>query len=112
MRRLLLSLPLPTLLLGVVMAQQSSQPPTPTPQNHEVKVAETLKGSDAVTVYTGVASSARIADPNEPVVFSGRVMKMADFVAAVSSSSEAIQHLRSQEKRSRETAPPTPPSQP
>jgi hypothetical protein len=112
MRRLLLSLPLSALFLGLVMAQQSSQVPTAKPQNHDVNVAETLKGSNAVTVYTGVASTARIADPNEPVVFSGRVMKMADFVAAVSSSNEVIQHLHSQEKRSRETAPPTPPSKP
>lgn len=66
----------------------------------------------AKVVLTGTASTAHIADPNERVVFNGRVMRMADFVAAVSSSNEAIQRLRTQEMRSREKDLPTPPSPP
>ena len=63
-------------------------------------------------VLSGVATTARIADPNEPVVFSGYVMRMSDFVAAVSSNSEAVQHLRTPETRSREKDQPVPPSKP
>lgn len=63
-------------------------------------------------VLSGTAKTARIADPNEPVVFSGRVMRMADFVAAVSSSSAAAQHPHIQEMRSHETDRPAPQSSP
>jgi hypothetical protein len=63
-------------------------------------------------VLSGVASTARIADPNERVVFNGRVMRMEDFVAAVSSSSAVAQHPRSPEKRNHEKAQPVRQSQP
>jgi len=65
-----------------------------------------------MVVLSGTATRARIADPNERVVFSGRVMRMADYVAAVSSSTEAVQRLRIQEMRNREKDQPTPPSKP
>jgi hypothetical protein len=65
-----------------------------------------------IVVHSGIATTARIADPNERVVFSGHVMRMADFVAAVSSSSEAVQRLHNQEKRNREKDPLTRPPQP
>jgi hypothetical protein len=61
---------------------------------------------------SGRATTARVADPNEPVLFSGRVMRMADFVAAVSSSNGAVLHPHIPEKRSHETNPLTPPSPP
>jgi len=61
---------------------------------------------------SGRATSARIADPNERVVFSGQVMRMADFVAAVSSSTAAAQRPHTQEMHSRETNPLAPPSLP
>jgi hypothetical protein len=70
------------------------------------------QASDDVVVFSGVATTARIADPNERVVFNGRVMRMADFVAAVSSSTEAARRLHNQEKHSHETDQPAPPSQP
>jgi hypothetical protein len=63
-------------------------------------------------VLSGIATTARVADPNELVVFSGRVMRMADFVAAVSSSNEAVQHLRTPEKRNHEKDQQVPPSKP
>jgi len=66
-----------------------------------------LSPPDAV-VLSGTARTARIADPNEPVLFSGRVMRMADFVAAVSSSSATGQNLHIQEMRNREKDQPTP----
>jgi hypothetical protein len=69
------------------------------------------ESSDTV-VLSGTATTARIADPNEPVLFSGRVMRMADFVAAVSSSNAAGQRPRSPEKRNREKDQLAPPSKP
>lgn len=82
-------------------AQQSTNPNDPQVQ----------KNNDVV-VLTGVATTARIADPNEPVVFNGRVMRMADFVAAVSSSNGAVQRLHNPEKQNHEKDQPVPPSKP
>jgi len=80
---------------------------------------ETTKGSapststkDGMIVMSGPATTAKIADPNSLVVFNGFVMKVADFVSMVSSGTEAVQHLRSQETQNRETERPTPPSPP
>ncbi len=77
----------------------------------KTEVSDNANSSDTI-VLSGVATTARIADPNEPVVFNGLVMRMADFVAVVSASSEAAQHPRTPEKRNREKDQPTPPSPP
>jgi len=61
---------------------------------------------------SGPATTAHIADPNERLVFNGRVMRMADFVAAFSSSNVAAPRPHNQEMRSHEISPPTPPSPP
>jgi len=92
------------LFCGYAQAQEpKTEPTSPT-------AAQEKEAKPDTVVLSGVATTARVADPNERVVFSGRVMRMADFVAAVSSSIEEVQRLRNLEKRSRETAPPTPPS--
>jgi hypothetical protein len=65
-----------------------------------------------VVVLSGVAKTAKIADPNDRVVFNGFVMRVADFVAAVSSSSEALQRLRTPETHNHESHQPTPPLKP
>jgi hypothetical protein len=80
-------------------------------QPAKVTPPDNAKKTDTI-VLSGVAITARIADPNEPVVFNGYVMRMSDFVAAVSSNSEAVQHLRNPETRSREKDQPVPPSKP
>jgi hypothetical protein len=95
--------------LAVAMPACGAQQSTPDSQSATSNSPDTQKKQEVVVV-SGVATRAHIADPNEPVVFSGRVMRMADFVAAVSSSTEAVRHLRNQEKHSRETTPPAPPS--
>lgn len=74
--------------------------------------AQNQKEAQHVVVLSGVAVTAKIANPDDKIVFNGQVMRMADFVAAVSSNTEAVQRLRNQEKHSRETAPPTPQSKP
>jgi hypothetical protein len=105
MRMLLLA------LLSVAIparAQQSSPPPSPS----AAPDTQAAQKNDEVIVLSGVATTAHIADPNERIVFSGRVMRVADFVAAVSASSEAVQHLRTQEKQNREKAQPVPPLKP
>ena len=84
-------------------AQSSQSAPAIPPQNQK---------NEDVVVLSGIATTARIADPNEKVVFNGHVMRMADFVAAVSSSSEVLQRLRTPEKRNRETDQPIPPLKP
>lgn len=91
--------------------QQSSPTSQPAPQHADTQ-SQSAQKSDEVVVFSGVATTARIADPNERVVFSGRVMRMADFVAAVSASSEAVQHLCTLEKQNREKAQPVPPLKP
>lgn len=105
---------------GVCMAQQSDKPTTITLSG--VTSTTVVSGAvitlpnnpleaqknDDVIVLSGVATTARIADPEERVVFNGRVMRMADYVAAVSSSTEAVQHLHTQEMRNREKDQPTP----
>jgi hypothetical protein len=90
-----------------VYSVQSPQTPS-SPANS----AQSQKHDEDVVVLSGVATTARIADPNEKVVFSGQVMRMADFVAAVSSSNAAAQRLRTPETRSHEKERPTPPSKP
>ena len=92
---------------GNAQAQAPQLPSKPS----SLKPSETAE-QPGIVVLSGVATSAHIADPNERVVFSGRVMRMADFVAAVSSSTEAVPHPRNPEKRNREKDPPTPPSKP
>jgi hypothetical protein len=98
-------------LLAVALpafGQQQTSANTPTPQ----KPAPAPENNEERVVLSGIATTAHIADPNERVVFNGRVMKMADYVAAVSSSSEAVQRLRNLEKQNREKDQPTPPSKP
>jgi hypothetical protein len=94
----------------VAQERQSAPPPKSDPADRATQTTPD-KNADVV-VFSGVATTARVADPNERVVFNGRVMRMADFVAAVSSSSGAVQHLRTPEKHNRETERPTPPSKP
>lgn len=74
--------------------------------------SESKASGGNTVVLSGTASSARIADPNAPVVFTGRVMRMADYVAAVSASSAEEQHLHIQEMRNRGTDQPAPQSRP
>jgi hypothetical protein len=78
----------------------------------EQSTAPSVTASSDTVVLSGTATTARIADPNEPVVFSGRVMRMADYVAAVSSNNAAAQHPRTPEMRNREKVQPVPPSPP
>ena len=110
------------LLLGLVPVSVVCQQTTPT-KNYTVLGASTVTvavpaPSQAATVPPQrlrrshryrcafwTATTARIADPNEPVVFSGRVMRMADFVAAVSSSNAVVQRLHTPEMRNHETSP-------
>lgn len=107
-----------TLLLGIMILSlvgaAAAQPSSAQQQSKTESAAnpESLKVSASGVVMSGIATTARIADPNEPVVFSGRVMRMADFVAAVSSSTAAVQHPRNQEMRSREKDQPAQQSQP
>lgn len=86
----------------------AQQPQQATPKDSSVTQQEAGMVVETV-VLSGVVTTARIADPNERVVFNGHVMRMADFVAAVSSSNEAAQRLRTPEKRNREKDQPTPP---
>jgi hypothetical protein len=65
-----------------------------------------------MVVMSGPATTAKIADPDTPIVFNGYVMRVADFAAMVSANSEAVQRLRNQETHNRETAQPTPLSKP
>ena len=88
--------------------QQPQQTQTKDSDTHSTAKAEPQK----TVILSGVATTARIADPNEPVVFNGHVMRMSDFVAAVSSSTEAVQRLRTPEKHSHEIEQPVPPSKP
>ena len=103
-----------TVSAGFVHAQQPAElqqqkANQPAPKNSEVSPPTQPKDT---IVFSGVATTAHVADPNEQVVFSGRVMRMADFVAAVSSNSGAVQRLHTPEKRNRETDQPTQPPQP
>ena len=98
--------------VGTLRAQQTAPQSQQTSQSQtKESVARTGQSVDTV-VFSGVATKAHIADPNERVVFNGQVMRMADFVAAVSSGNEAVQRLRNPEKQNREKDQPTPPSQP
>lgn len=69
------------------------------------------KGQPTITL-SGIATTARIADPNERVLFSGHVMRMEDFVAAVSSSSAEVPRPRIPVTHNRETDQPIPQSLP
>lgn len=116
------------LLVGISLASISALCQQATPAGYTVLGTSTVKvtitqeqpisqpvmvqpASDTV-VLSGTATTARIADPNEPVLFSGRVMRMADFVAAVSSNNAAAQHPRTPEMRNREKDQPVLPSKP
>ncbi len=95
------------LLFSVNGFAKQSQSTSGTSTNEPAKATS----ATSTVVLSGVATTARIADPNERVVFSGFVMRMADFVAVTSLSNAAEQHLRNQEMHNRETTPPTAPSQ-
>lgn len=115
-RAVLVTFP-PALIIAVLLTtlpalgQQREQSKEPVTKASSVPPSDTASKPDTV-VMSGVATSARIADPNERVVFSGRVMRMADFVAAVSSSTVEVPRPHSPEKQNREKVPPVPPSQP
>ena len=98
------------LALGTTLAAAQEHPAQKQADKSEVTAPGQTK-TDTI-VLSGVATTARIADPNEPVLFSGYVMRMSDFVAVVSSNSEAVQRLRTPEMRSREKDQPVPPSKP
>jgi len=100
-------------LFSVPLFSQQQPPASDTAKNtHRGVVSFNRPEVPDAVVLSGIATTARIADPNELVVFSGRVMRMADFVAAVSSSSEAVQHPHIPEKRSREKDQQVPPLKP
>lgn len=63
-----------------------------------------------VVVLEGTATTARILDPDAKIVFSGYVMRVADFAAMVSANNEAVQLLRNLEKHSHEKGQPAQPS--
>lgn len=94
------------------LGAQNAQP-SQTPKNNQVELSEKVgAGVSDLVVLSGTASAARIADPNERVVFSGYVMRLADFVEAVSSNTAEIQRLRNQEMHNHEKAQPVPPAKP
>jgi len=115
--RALVSLALSVLLVPAAVTCQDRESKLP-PADKDKQAAKEAKGTapetenPGVVVLSGVAKTARIAGPNERVVLNGRVMRMADYVAAVSSSTEALQRLRTQEKHNPEKDPPVPPSRP
>ena len=66
----------------------------------------------AVTSTTSSTSNIRVATPNELVVINGRVMRVADLVAVLSSlDSLEVQRLHSPEMRNRESNQPVAPAQ-
>jgi hypothetical protein len=69
------------LAVGGPAAAQDHPAQTQTDKS-KVTPPNNAKNTDTI-VLSGVATTARIADPNEPVVFNGYVMRMSDFVAAV-----------------------------
>lgn len=88
-------------MVSIPLAAQNA-----TPNNEDT----TKPTKPAVVVLEGTATTARILDPDSKIVFSGYVMRVADFAAMVSANNEAVQHLRSLEKHNHEIAPPVPPS--
>ncbi|MGA2987033.1 MAG: hypothetical protein ABSG32_24810 [Terriglobia bacterium] len=82
---------------GAQLDRPHEEPTQSDPENYQH-----TQNNEDVVVLAGVATTARIADPNERVVFNGHVMRMADFVAAVSSGNEVVRHLHIQEKRNHE----------
>jgi hypothetical protein len=84
-------------------AQSSSPSPASPPQ---------VQNNANVVVSSGVATTGRVADPNERIVLNGYVVRMADFVAQVSSNTEAVQRLHTPETHSHEQVGPIPPSHP
>lgn len=107
------TMPLKTARLGVLICALIALPMCARAQTGGAAThpSQTQKESNVV-VFSGTATTAHIADPNEKVVFSGHVMRMADFVAAVSASIVTAQRPRNPEKQSREKDPPAPPSRP
>lgn len=103
---------LPQVLLCQDNKPKNSDIPDKDKTRQGVEKPKSESSQQHVVVLSGIAKTARIADPNERVVFSGRVMRMADYVAAVSSSSEAAQRLHIPEKHNPEKDQPTPPSKP
>src|ERR1700730_9703545 len=84
-------------------AQSSSQSPANPSQ---------VQNNANVVISSGVATTGRVADPNERIVLNGYVVRMADFVAQVSSNTEAVQRLHTPETHSHEQVEPIPPSHP
>ena len=97
MNQLLTHTGLGTVLLLSFSAYSNGQSTAPNPAPGQK--------DDNVVVLSGIATTARIADPNERVVFNGQVMRMADFVAEVSSNNEAAQRLRNLEKQNSSSSP-------
>ena len=95
-------------LLPTIKGQEQPQEPT----SKTNVTSPDRPTSTGTIVLSGVATTGRIADANERIVFNGWVMRVADFVAAVSSSNEAVLHLRTPEKHNHEKDQPAPPLKP
>lgn len=106
MRALAIVLLVSASICASAQTPQSSTTFTAAPSNHQVALSDKVSISDTV-VLSGTSTTGRIADPNEKVVFSGYVMRVADFVEAVSSNTEEIQRLHTPEMHNHETGQPT-----
>lgn len=69
--------------------------------------------SDAnrVVVMSDNSSTVRVADPNELIGVNGRVMRIADYLAALFSNTVLVQHLRNLEKQTPANSPQAVPPQ-
>jgi hypothetical protein len=108
MNRLLLSLPL--CLLGAVSVGQQTQQ-SALPASQVATTAITVKIPEAQTVVlSDNTSTVRIAEPNELIGVNGHIIRVADFMASLSSDSALVQHLHNLEKQNSSSSPQTPPA--
>lgn len=80
---------------GTAGYAQEKSPPSATSAQNQVSVTGNIKQSDRV-VLSSESTTVRVADPNETVAINGRVMKVADLMAVLSSDNLLEQRLHNQ----------------
>lgn len=101
-------------LIGMTVLACMAVSPILSAQNAQTETNQSAITSCVVsTSITTSPTNIRIADPNEPVVVNGRVMKVSEYLAVLSSLDNLeAQRLRSPETSNHEKVKPTAPPQP
>jgi hypothetical protein len=108
MRTLLLAIAVACVFISASHAQDQKQAPQPQSKQYQGPITENVKIADRV-VLSSESTTVRIASLNETVAMEGRVMRVSDLMAVLSSDNLLAPHPRTQESQTPAESRPVPP---